>query len=100
MQDTHRSFLAGLCSIFTSPSLWIDSGDCHNPGARLGFIDPHEVLLGSLLKPVKISLDRISSLGHVNHTTQLGAICKLAEGALFSTVNVIDEDFKEHQSHC
>lgn len=33
---------------------------------------------------------------HVGCTTQLGAIPKLAEGALHPTVSVTDEDIKEH----
>ena len=48
----------------------------------LGFAELHEVHLGPLLKPVWVSLDGISHLGHVNSTTQFGVICKLAEGAL------------------
>lgn len=37
----------------------------------------------------------IPSLRCVDHTTQLGAIYKLAEGALDPTFNAIDEDVKE-----
>jgi len=41
--------------------------------------------MGPPLKPVQIPLDNISSLWHVNCTTQLGIICKLAEDALNPT---------------
>ena len=61
-------------------------------------IGPHEVLLGSLLEPVYVSVNVIQSLGCVDCSTQLGDICKLAEGALSLTVNIIDEDIKEHRS--
>ena len=54
----------------------------------LGFVEPHEVLLGSPLKPVRVSLDDIPSLMHVSSTTQLGVIHKLAEGKLNCTVNM------------
>jgi len=40
-----------------------------------------EVYRGSLLKPVKIPLDGIPSLKLLSCTTQLGVICKFAEGA-------------------
>jgi len=61
-------------------------------------IGPHEVLLGSLLEPVYVSVNVIQSLGCVDCSTQLGDICKLAEGALSLTVNIIDEDIKDHRS--
>jgi len=40
----------------------------------------------------------MASLRHVDYTTQLGVICKLAEGALDLTVDVIDEDIKQYSS--
>ncbi|KAK4816734.1 hypothetical protein QYF61_022286 [Mycteria americana] len=65
----------------------------------LGLVEPHEVHMGPLLNPVKIPLNGIPSPRHVNHTTQLGVICKLAEGTLDPTVYVIDEDIKQYWSH-
>ena len=62
------------------------------------FVEPHEVHLGPLLKPVKVPLDSISSLWCVNGTPQFGVISKLAEGALDPTVSVTDEDLKEYRS--
>ncbi|KAK4806151.1 hypothetical protein QYF61_001078 [Mycteria americana] len=64
----------------------------------LGLVEPHEVRTGPRLQPVKVPLDGIPSLRHVNCTTQLGVICKLAEGALNPTVYVIDEDIKQDWS--
>ena len=64
----------------------------------LGFVESHEVHLGPLLKPVSISLDDILSLRCVNCTTQFDVIHKFAEGSLNPTVNIIDEDIKQHQS--
>ena len=58
-----------------------------------GFAQFNKVLLGPLFKPIQVSLDGIASLGHDDCTTQLG---KLAEGAADPTVNVTDEDIKEH----
>ena len=63
-----------------------------------GFVESHEAYLGPPLKPVWISLDGILSLRHVDNTTQLGVIHKLAEGALNPTVHSTDEDIKEHQT--
>ena len=57
--------------------------------------------MGSLLELVQVILDMldgIPSLRCVNRTTQLGVICKLAEGALDPTVYVIDEDIKQYWS--
>lgn len=47
----------------------------------LDFVEFHDVLLGLLLKPAWVSLDGIPSLGHVDLTTRLSAICKFAEDA-------------------
>ncbi|PKU46696.1 serine-rich hypothetical protein [Limosa lapponica baueri] len=66
--------------------------------AALGFVEPHEVHMGPLLKPVQIPLDGIPCLSCVNHATQLGVICKLSESALNPTVRVIDEDIKQYWS--
>ncbi|XP_009871939.1 PREDICTED: solute carrier family 22 member 7-like, partial [Apaloderma vittatum] len=49
-------------------------------------------------KLVQVTLEDIASLWHVDCTAQLGVICKLAEGALKSTVYVIDADIEEHWS--
>jgi len=64
----------------------------------LVLIEPHELHTGSFLKLVQVPLDGIPSLRHVDRTTQLGVICKLTEGALDSTVYVIDEDIKQYWS--
>ncbi|KAK4827132.1 hypothetical protein QYF61_014526 [Mycteria americana] len=60
-----------------------------------GLVEPHEVHIGPLLKLVQVPLDGSPSLRHVNCTTQLGVICRLAEGALNHTVYVVDEDIKQ-----
>ena len=62
----------------------------------LGYVEPHEVLLGPLLKPVQVS-GWHPVPGCTDYTTQLGVICKLAEDGLSPTVGVIDEDTKEHR---
>ena len=60
----------------------------------LGFIESHEVHLGPLLALVWVSLDGILSLKCVDHTSQLGAICKLWRVHSISLVDVTDEDIK------
>ncbi|KAK4825745.1 LOW QUALITY PROTEIN: hypothetical protein QYF61_002184 [Mycteria americana] len=65
--------------------------------AALGLVEPPEVHTGPLLQLVHVPLDDILSWC-VNCTTQLGVICKLAEGALDLTVNVIDENIEWHWS--
>ncbi|KAK4810201.1 hypothetical protein QYF61_011795 [Mycteria americana] len=64
----------------------------------LGLVEPHEVHTGPLLKIVQVPLDGIPSLRRVNHTTQVGVVCRLAEGALDPSVYVIDEDIKQYWS--
>ncbi|KAK4815789.1 hypothetical protein QYF61_007229 [Mycteria americana] len=64
----------------------------------LGLAEPHEVHTGLLLQVVQVPLDDIPSFWRVNCTTQLGVICKLAEGALDLAINVIDENIEQHWS--
>ena len=52
------------------------------PDHAFGFVEPYEVHLDPLLKPVYIPLDGTSSLWCVDCTPQLIVISKLAEGAL------------------
>ena len=54
----------------------------------LGLAEPHEVHTGLLLELVQVPLDGILSLRCVNCTTQLGVICKLAEGEFMSSVQM------------
>ena len=58
---------------------------------ELGFVEPHEVHLGPLLKPAWVPLDGISSLWCVDHTLQLGVISKLAESVYNPAVDVIED---------
>ncbi|KAK4824609.1 LOW QUALITY PROTEIN: hypothetical protein QYF61_016878 [Mycteria americana] len=65
--------------------------------AALDHIIPQPVLKMGIA-PTQVPLDDIPSFWHVNGTTQLGVICKLAEGALNLAVNVIDENIEQHWS--
>lgn len=47
-----------------------------------GLVKCDELHRDPLLELLRVVLDSIPSLSHVNHTTQLGVICKFAEGAL------------------
>ena len=64
----------------------------------LGLVQLHEIHKGLLLKHVKVPLDGIPSLQSVDHTTQLGAVSKLSEGALNPTLHVADKDIKQRWS--
>ena len=48
----------------------------------LGLVENCKAHMDPLLKLVQVSLDGIPAFWRVNCTTQLGVICKLAEGAL------------------
>ena len=54
----------------------------------LVFVEPHEVLPGPLLEPIKVSLNGISSFRCVICTTLLSVMYRLAENARNSTVDV------------
>ncbi|KAJ7422088.1 hypothetical protein WISP_39760 [Willisornis vidua] len=58
----------------------------------LGLIKPHEIFTGPLFKVAQVPLDDVPSFRCVNSTTQLGVICKFAEGALDLFVCVTNED--------
>jgi len=64
----------------------------------LGLVEPHEVHIDPLLDLVQVPPDGILSLRHVDHTTQLGVTCRLAEGALDSAIFVIDKYIKQYWS--
>ncbi|GAB0208383.1 cAMP-dependent protein kinase inhibitor alpha [Grus japonensis] len=70
----------------------------HVQDLALGLVELHAVLMASPLQPVKVPLDGIPSLQHVDHTTQLGVVSKLAEGALDPTVHVANKDIKQCRS--
>lgn len=61
----------------------------------LGFAEPYKVHMGPLLELTWLPLNGILSLRHVSDTTELGVICKFAEGSLNPTVYVTDEDIKQ-----
>ena len=53
------------------------------------------VHMGSLFKPVQVSLNGISSFCPINCTTESGDVHKLAEGALNPTTYVTGKDVIE-----
>ncbi|KAK4832910.1 hypothetical protein QYF61_026553 [Mycteria americana] len=63
------------------------------PDPALGLVEPHEVQ-----QLVQVPLDDIPSFWRVSCTTQLGVVCKLAEGALSLAVNVIEDNIEQHWS--
>ena len=56
----------------------------------------HKIHLGPEFEAFQICLDDTPSLGHVEGSPLLDAICRLAENALHPTVCVTDEGVKEH----
>ncbi|KAK4827094.1 hypothetical protein QYF61_014196 [Mycteria americana] len=89
---------AALNPFIPQPVLILGADPTQVQDLVLGLAEPHEVHMGPLLQLVQVPLDGIPSLRHVNCTTQLGVVCKLAEGALDPTVCVIDEDIKHYWS--
>lgn len=61
----------------------------------LCLVELPEVHGDPLFKLVQAPLHDFPSLRCVNHTTQLGAICKFAETALGLFIYVINEDIKQ-----
>ncbi|KAK4807192.1 hypothetical protein QYF61_024312 [Mycteria americana] len=62
----------------------------------LGLVKPHTIDLGPSIQPVQVPLQSLPPLKQINTPTQLGVICKLAEGALDPFVQIIDKDIKQN----
>ncbi|KAK4824658.1 hypothetical protein QYF61_017031 [Mycteria americana] len=78
---------AALDHIIPQPVLKLRIALTQVQDLALGLVEPQEVHTGPLLQLVQVCLDGIPSFYRVNCTTQLGVICKLAEGALNLAVN-------------
>ncbi|KAK4818202.1 hypothetical protein QYF61_008586 [Mycteria americana] len=89
---------AALYHIIPQPILKPRITPTQGQDPALGLVEPHEVRTGPLLQLVQVPLDGIPSFWCLNCTTQFGVVCKLAEGALCLTVNVIDENTEQHWS--
>lgn len=55
-----------------------------------GLAELHDIDMGPPLKFVKVSLNGTPSLQCVDHTTQLGVVCKVAK------VHITNRDFKQY----
>jgi len=86
-----------LESLSTQPVLVFGIALTQMQDLALGLVELHVVHAGPPLQPVKVPLNGIPSLQSINHTTQLGVIGKLVEGALSPTVHVTDKDIKQHR---
>ncbi|KAK4831337.1 hypothetical protein QYF61_017468 [Mycteria americana] len=96
--NTPKSFSSGRAALnpfSAQPVFVLGIAPTHVQDLALGPVELHEVRTGPPLKPVRVPLEGIPSLWHVNSTTQLGDIGKLAEGALNPTVHVADKDVKQ-----
>ena len=80
--STPKSFSAGLLSIPSSPVLILGAALTQVQDLALGLVELHEIPTVPPLQLVQVSLDDILSFSHVGYTTQLGVICKLAEGGM------------------
>jgi len=89
---------AALNPFFPQPVLIPGVATTQVQDLALGLAEPHEVQMGPPLKLIQLPQHGIPSLRRVNCTTQLGVICKLAEGALHLAVYVIEENIKRHWS--
>lgn len=72
---------AALDLFSTQPVLVLGIVPTQVQDLALSLIEHHEVLLGLCLKPIKIPLDDIPALQHVNHIT-LAVSSKLVRSAL------------------
>ncbi|KAK4831631.1 hypothetical protein QYF61_018571 [Mycteria americana] len=62
----------------------------------LGLVKPHTIDLGPSIQPVQVPLQSLPPLKQINTPTQLGVVCKLAEGALDPLIQIIDKDVKQN----
>ncbi|GAB0206720.1 mitochondrial enolase superfamily member 1 [Grus japonensis] len=82
----------------TQPIVVLGNAPTHVQDLALGLVELHAVHTGSPLQPVKVPLDGIPPLQGVDHTTQLGVVGNLAEGALDPTVHLPDKDVEQCRS--
>ncbi|TRZ12585.1 hypothetical protein HGM15179_014507 [Zosterops borbonicus] len=61
----------------------------------LDLVEPHTIGLSPWIQPVLIPLQSLPALQQINTPTQLGAICKMAEGALDSLIQIINKDITQ-----
>ena len=97
--STPKSCSLGLLSSHSPPSLYLCLG-LPRPMCRtlhLTLLNFMRFTQAHLSRPVQVPLNGIPSLQRINHTTQLGVVGKLAEGALGPTVHVTDKDIKHHR---
>lgn len=59
-----------------------------------GLVELLLVFMGSSPNPIKVPLDDIPSLQHLDHPTQIDVISKAAEGKLNPTIIVTKKDVK------
>lgn len=69
------------------------------PSHSQDLVEPNSIHMVLLLQLVQLPLDDILSLRFFNHSTQLGAVHRLAEGVLSPAVCVIDEDIKQYWTY-
>ena len=65
----------------------------------LGLVEPHTVGLGPSMQPVQIPLQSLPTLQQISTPTQLGAACKLTEGAFDPLIQIIGKDIKKDWPH-
>ena len=82
---------AALNPFSTQPVFVLGIALTHVQDLALGLVELHEVHMSPLFEPVRVPLDGIPCLQHVDCTTQLD-VGKLAECALNPTVHVADKD--------
>ncbi|KAK4825592.1 hypothetical protein QYF61_000681 [Mycteria americana] len=80
---------AALNPFIPQPVFVLGIAPTHVQDFALGLVEPREVHMGPLLELVPVLLDGIPSLRHVNRTTQLGVVCRLAEGAFDPTMSLM-----------
>ncbi|KAK4827202.1 hypothetical protein QYF61_015230 [Mycteria americana] len=94
LQQVHVLLMLGAPELNTilQPVFVFGIAPTHVQDLAFSLVELHEVRTGPTLKPVKIPLDGIPSLQHVDCTTQLGVVSKLAEGALNPTAHATNKD--------
>jgi len=91
LSSTHRRGEGRPCGAFVagrSQTITAGLAPTHMQDLALGLGQPREVHTGPILQLVQVSLDGIPPFRCANCTTQLGVVCKLAEGALNLTTSL------------
>jgi len=81
---------AAFQPLFNKPVAWHGIVVTEVQDPALGLVEPHTVGLSAQIQPVQIPLQSLPTLNQIDAPTQLGVVCKCAEGTLNPLIQITD----------